>query len=316
MNPEIVNKIINKLSTQLDNSCEITLEANPTSFEIKKFNDFKAAGINRVSIGIQSLIEEDLKFLGREHSSLEAKKSIEAASKIFDNYSIDLIYARPNQTIELWEEELSEALSYANNHISLYQLTIEKGTPFFSMYQKKEFDMPTNELAASMYEFTNSFLDKKGLKQYEISNYAIPGFESKHNLCYWQYDEFLGIGPGAHSRIKYDKSPYYSSLMMYHKPQKWLNEVLSNSNPIQQNIKLNLEDSAKEFIIMGLRLNSGINFMDFKRKFGENIIEFLNLDRIKYFVDNNLLQYENNIIKIKQSGRLLLNYIITGIMKT
>ena len=229
MNPKLVEKIIlelEKIGKFVDN-IEITLEANPTSIEAQKFQDFKTAGINRVSIGIQSFNEEGLKFLGRTHSKNEAIEALEIAGNIFSNYSFDLIYARPNQSIKNWENELLSALKLAKNHLSLYQLTIEKGTSFFNDYRDKKFTMPSDVLAASMYELTREITKAHGFVDYEISNYAKQGFESKHNLSYWNYDEYLGIGPGSHSRI--DKY----AMMMIHNPENLLAKVKTDNNGIQ-----------------------------------------------------------------------------------
>ncbi len=180
---------------------EITLEANPTSVEVKSFPDFKAAGVNRVSLGVQSLRERELKFLGREHSASEAIKAIELARKNFDRYSFDLIYARPGQSVKDWDAELSEALKLAGSHMSLYQLTIEENTAFHHAYAKGGFTLPNEEEAEELYRFTEDKMAAHGLIAYEVSNYSKPGEESRHNMSYWQGDSYVGIGPGAHGRI-------------------------------------------------------------------------------------------------------------------
>ena len=181
----------------LDEDCEITLEANPTSVEYNKFKDFRAAGVNRVSIGVQSFDEAELKFLGREHNADEAKQAIEYAAKIFDKYSFDLIYALPDQELSDWENKLKEALKLTNGHISLYQLTIEPGTNFFH----NKVPIPEEGLAADFYETTQEICEAHNLPAYEVSNHASAGQESRHNLSYWRYQDYLGIGPGAHGRI-------------------------------------------------------------------------------------------------------------------
>ena len=203
MDPSTVSTILNFLSKHADfsSSVEVTLEANPTSVEADKFKRFKEAGVNRLSLGIQSLIDEDLKILGRKHNATEALKAIETAANYFDNYSFDLIYARPNQTLKAWELELEQAIKLSANHLSLYQLTIEKGTPFYKLYHDGKLPLPDQELSADMYTLTNEMLKGKELERYEISNYAKKGFECAHNLTYWRYNDYLGIGPGAHSRL-------------------------------------------------------------------------------------------------------------------
>jgi putative oxygen-independent coproporphyrinogen III oxidase len=314
MSPVIPEKIIDKLSDFLEPDAEITLEANPTSSDKNKFRDFRAAGINRLSIGVQSLLASELKFLGRDHSSSDAIKAIEAASTIFNRYSLDLIYARPNQTLKAWQAELLEALRYSAGHISLYQLTIEQGTPFYAQHKKKVFTMPEHSLAADMFELTNDLLAAHGLIQYEISNYAKPGHECRHNLCYWKYDEFLGIGPGAHSRVKLGGSSLYHSTVMSYKPEKWLAQVKLNGNAIHQSQKLSISEMATEYILMGLRLRDGLSMSDFKHKFDHSLMPFLNQDKLQYFALQDLLEYSQDHIKLKPRGKIILDHIACEIL--
>jgi oxygen-independent coproporphyrinogen-3 oxidase len=316
MTPVIPEKIIAKLSKFLDPDAEITLEANPTSSDKNKFRDFKDAGINRLSIGVQSLLASSLKFLGRDHSAGEAIKAIEAASIIFDRYSLDLIYARPNQTLQSWRAELLEALKYSAGHISLYQLTIEQGTPFYAQHKKKVFTMPEQALAADMFDLTNDLLITHGLTQYEISNYARPGHECRHNLCYWQYNEFLGIGPGAHSRVKLDGSDLYQSMVMSYNPDKWLAQVKLNGNAIHRSQKLSLGEMATEYVLMGLRLHEGLEVAAFERKFGHSLEPFLNHDKLLQFASQNLIEYSQDHIKLKPRGRIIMDHIACEVLTT
>ncbi len=202
----MVAEILEKIAAiwPIAKSCEISLEANPTSAESQKFYELKNCGINRISLGIQALNDSDLKFLGRKHCAKEAISAISQASKHFENFSFDLIYARPNQTLKSWQAELKQALSLEPKHLSLYQLTIEKGTKFFSQYAKKEFILPDEELSADLLEETNKIMAEQGFDNYEISNFAKPGFACYHNLGYWRGQEYLGIGAGAHSRLFLD----------------------------------------------------------------------------------------------------------------
>ncbi len=186
---------------QVTDDIEITLEANPTSVEAGTFADFKAAGVNRVSLGVQSLRDEELKFLGRGHSASEAISAIKLAQKTFDRYSFDLIYARPKQTLEGWAEELAEAIALAGEHLSLYQLTIEENTAFHHAYKNGGFVLPSEEEAEELYRFTEEKMLENGFIPYEISNYAKAGAQSRHNLSYWQGDSYIGVGAGAHGRI-------------------------------------------------------------------------------------------------------------------
>jgi oxygen-independent coproporphyrinogen-3 oxidase len=195
MLPSTIEAILQKISSigEMNSCTEITLEANPTSYETQKFKEFKLAGINRVSIGVQSFEQKGLEILGRKHSAKEAISAIKSASKLFDRYSFDLIYAIPEQNLSQWKQEMQFALSLANGHISLYQLTIEKGTPFYKSFHNGKLELPSNDLSANMYEWTNSYLEENSYHRYEISNYASKGQECLHNLCYWNYDEYMII---------------------------------------------------------------------------------------------------------------------------
>lgn len=309
-----VNKIIDKLFslTTVENNIEITLEANPTSIESQKFIDFKAAGINRISIGIQSFNEMDLKFLGREHSKKEAITALKIASSIFNNYSFDLIYALPNQTIKIWEQELKEAIQYANHHLSLYQLTIEKGTPFYLQHKNKKFTLPNSDQAAELYLFTDDFMTNQSFEPYEISNYAHNGFESRHNLAYWRYNQYLGIGPGAHSRIMIDDK--LCAVVMHHSPQKWLSHIKANLTPIQQKISLTKKDILLEYLIMGLRIKEGVELSKLEQLLQQPADQLLNIKNIHHLHDLNYIRFENNILVVTKQGKLLLNTIVERII--
>ncbi len=302
----IVQNIIEKLSSLavIDKNIEITLEANPTSVEANKFREFAKAGINRVSLGIQSLNPEDLKFLGREHSAEEAIAAIEVAKESFSRYSFDLIYALPKQTLKAWQEELLQALKLADKHLSLYQLTIEKGTPFYSLYQNRNFQIPNEELARDFYSLTQEIMNDKGFAAYEISNHAKEGQECRHNLVYWRYDDFLGIGPGAHSRI--NNQAIHS---IYH-PENWLNAALNNKKTEQSIIDLSLAEKIYEILLMGLRLAKGINQQEFINKTGYNFSQCLNQDRFSWLIENDFLKFENEQIFVTYEGKLVLNHII------
>ncbi|MDX2050314.1 MAG: radical SAM family heme chaperone HemW [Rickettsiaceae bacterium] len=295
MNPRTIYSILQKIdSISSILEAEITLEANPTSSEAKKFLDFKNAGINRVSVGVQSLDDQALKFLGRTHSRDKAKKIIEAASAIFQNYSFDLIYARPNQTLLDWERELNEALVFGSNHISMYQLTIEKGTPFYSLHKKGKFELPDHETSADMLSITNEILKIHNFERYEISNFAKAGFESRHNQAYWNYENYLGIGPGAHSRLSSSGAPSLQkvtlemtdAIMMIHSPTKWLDSVLRNSHGIQTRNRLDLDVVAEEIVMMGLRSRKGISYDHFKSRTGIDLEACLNLKYLQTLIQN------------------------------
>lgn len=311
----LVEGILEKLNQvwRIDDSCEITLEANPTSFEASKFKEFRKAGINRLSIGIQALNDNDLKFLGREHSAKEAIETIETASKIFDNFSFDLIYARPEQTLENWKKELERAISFGTKHLSLYQLTIEKGTRFFSQYQRGEFVMPDEELSAQFYEMTNKITKENGFELYEISNYSKKEFECEHNLVYWQGADYLGIGAGAHSRLYFDDEQNRRAIMMTHEPMAWLKKTKEKGAGIQTNLEISAQELLEELTLMGLRLKSGISNEVFFNHFGKNLEEIFDFKKLKNLSDQGLIEFDPDFIRITDDSRLLTNAIIEKI---
>lgn len=314
MQPYVVEGIINEIAklASLDNSCEITLEANPTSYEASKFQEFKKAGINRISLGIQSLKDADLKTLGRKHSAREAIAAIKSASTIFSNYSFDLIYARPNQTLEEWQEEMKLALELAGSHLSLYQLTIEKGTPFFTLFRSKQMSLPADDVSANMYEWTNDYLNSNGYQRYEISNYAKDGKQCRHNLCYWHYGEYIGIGPGAHSRLH--GKTLVETCMMLHSPDKWLASVAKDNQGIQLKTKLTQTELVEEIIMMGTRLESGIIDDVLYQLSGLKFADILDLKTIEQYMEQGLLSLQDNILRLTDKGLLLHNYIIPRVL--
>lgn len=295
MKPATLDFILNELQkiSPFKNNIEITMEANPTSIEYHKFKDFKAAGVNRISIGIQSFRQSNLHFLGREHSGIEAMHALKIGAKVFENFSFDLIYALPNQKINDWLRELKFALRIANLHISLYQLTIEKGTQFFAQYKRGAFKMPTQEITADFFEQTNDLLESNGLQQYEVSNYAKPGFECQHNVNYWDYGEFLGIGPGAHSRIKVEEK-WHSMNTIYH-PDLWMKNLEEQGDSLQNFQILSEKEMLEELILMGLRLKKGIDLQILKSFIGFEKL----MKKIQVLVDNDLLILENEQMQVK-----------------
>jgi oxygen-independent coproporphyrinogen-3 oxidase len=312
----LVAGILKKISQLwvIGENCEITLEANPTSFESSKFKDLCDVGINRLSLGIQALNDDDLKFLGREHSSAEAIATIENAAKIFDNFSFDLIYARPNQSIESWVAELRRAINFGTKHLSLYQLTIEKGTKFFSQYQQKKFELPSEELSAQLYETTAQITKDAGFSDYEISNYAKKNYESQHNLVYWQGGDYIGIGAGAHSRIFFENEKNRSAIMMTNEPLAWLKRVEEQGNGIQTSQKVSAEELKQELILMGLRLKEGVSIRVFENFFDKNIKEILDISRLQTLENQGFIEISDNFVKIKNDKRILTNSIISKIL--
>lgn len=307
MPPKTTSAIIDKLASIADFApdIEITLEGNPTSIEAEKYVNFKNAGVNRVSLGVQSLYDDELKFLSREHSVSEAIKAIEIAKNTFDNYSFDLIYARPNQTLKAWETELKMAIDLSNNHLSLYQLTIEKGTKFYSSYNKGEFKLPDVELSADLYELTRDMAYQAGLECYEVSNYATAGYESAHNMTYWNYGDYLGFGAGAHSRLKIDDKK--TAIMMIHSPENWLKSVFDEGAGVQYKQKISQRELFEEIIMMGLRTKKGILHSNFEYETGQKITDTISSDTLYNLQENKLIEFDKLGLRATKKGLMLLN---------
>ena len=313
MSINFLDKIFNKINNlyKINKNCEITIEANPNSISIEKMISFKNIGINRISIGIQSLYDNILKFLGRTHNRIEAINSIKNAEKVFkDRYSIDLIYTRPNQKLEDWKKELEEAINLSPFHISIYQLIIEKGTKFY----KNKIELPNEDESIKFYNWSKNFLNKNNLKFYEISNFAKKGYESKHNLVYWNSGEWIGIGAGAHSRINYNNKRY--AIQNIKLPIKWLNKSLKYKNGISIKNLLNNKEIIEEFILMGLRIKNGINIKNLQKNIScnNNLYKILNYKNIKILEFNKLLKSNEKNIKLTNKGFLLLNSIIDKLL--
>ena len=236
---------------------EITLEANPSSVEAERFAGYRAAGVNRVSLGVQAMNDRDLKALGRLHSAAEARRAIDIAAATFERFSFDLIYARPSQTPETWRAELTEALALVRDHLSLYQLTIEEGTPFAGLHRAGKLAVPDPDLADTLYEITQELTEAAGVPAYEISNHARPGAESRHNLTYWRYGEYAGIGPGAHGRLIVDG--VRRTMATERQPEAWLDAVERSGNGLVECNVLSRAEQADELLLMGLRLAEGID---------------------------------------------------------
>jgi len=259
MSPYATGRIIDAIARHwtIERNAEITLEANPTSVEVDRFRGFRTAGVNRVSLGVQSLREGPLAELGRRHTVDEAIAAVRVAQSVFERSSFDLIYARPRQTLEDWEDELKEALWMARGHISLYQLTIEQGTRYFDLHQAGKLKMPDEDLAADFYELTQELTAEAGLPAYEISNHARPGQESQHNLLYWRYGEYVGIGPGAHGRLVINNQRHATATERL--PFEWQKRVKSRGHGMTTDDVLTWEEQGDEFLVMGLRLKEGIS---------------------------------------------------------
>ena len=293
MNPHTVAIILDSIAQhwEIASDAEITLEANPTSVEADRFAGYRAAGVNRVSLGIQALDDDDLKALGRTHTVAEAMAALDIAARNFDRYSFDLIYARPAQTADRWKRELAQACTRAGGHLSLYQLTIEPGTMFERLHRAGKLVLPDADLARAMWDITQEVTTTHGLPIYEVSNHATPGQESIHNLIYWRYGEYAGIGPGAHGRITSQGGRLAQSTEP--QPQSWLSAVANNGHGIVDQETLSAEQQGDEFLLMGLRLREGIDPARFQT------IRGAALDPARV---NDLLQH--NMIERTRDGRL------------
>jgi oxygen-independent coproporphyrinogen-3 oxidase len=259
MQPQTVGAILDAIGQHwhVAPDAEVTLEANPTSVEATRFAGYRAAGVNRVSLGVQALNDASLKELGRLHNAREALDAVAIARKSFDRYSFDLIYARPEQTPEMWADELKLAISEAAEHLSLYQLTIEEGTPFFGLHAAGKLQTPDEAMARALYDVTQEVCARHDLPAYEISNHAREGAECRHNLVYWRGQEYAGIGPGAHGRL--DIGGLRHAIATEKRPEAWLMRVEANGHGVITDDVLNREERADEFLLMGLRLKEGID---------------------------------------------------------
>ena len=306
MDPNIVSEIIEHLykNYSISENMEISLEANPSSFEMKKFKDYYSAGINRISIGVQSFLDKDLKLLGRKHTAKEAISAIETSVGIFKNTSFDLIYGRQFQKLNDWERELEFAVSLGTQHLSLYQLTIEKNTAFGMLFDKgKLMGLPDDKLARRFFLNTNKICALHKFINYEISNFSRTKYECKHNLNYWQCGNFLGIGPGAHGRYLFNKDRF--SYANINNPEYWLEKSAKGHLAIELQTKLSDLDHFEEFVMMGLRLTDGLNLGEMKSKFDIR----LNETKLDELTSMGFIGVFQNHLKVSPKGKVLLNYI-------
>jgi putative oxygen-independent coproporphyrinogen III oxidase len=310
MDPPTVGALLDTVASlwTVPEDIEITLEANPSSVEADRFRGYRAAGVNRVSMGVQSLDNDQLKFLGRLHTVEEALKAIGLAREIFPRMSFDLIYARPNQTPESWEKELNRAIDLAADHLSLYQLTIEEGTAFHRLHAKGKLKTLDDALAADLYALTQEVTTSRGLPAYEISNHAQPGAESRHNLVYWRYGDYVGSGPGAHGR--FDEGQKRSVTITERNPEKWLQRVESQNHGIIEEESLDRSQQADEFLLMGLRLTEGIDIPRFEQLSGRS----LNQKRVSILREEGMIEpVGNSRLRATPSGMIVLDAVVADL---
>jgi putative oxygen-independent coproporphyrinogen III oxidase len=308
MQPETVGRLLETADRLwgLPSGIEITMEANPSSADAKRFAGYRSAGVNRLSLGVQALNDADLRWLGRLHTVAEALSAIAMARATFPRLSFDLIYARPGQTRESWEAELTEAIKYAADHLSLYQLTIEDGTPFKALFETGKIRMPDEDAAADLYAVTQSVTTAHGLPAYEVSNHAVPGAESRHNLTYWRYGDYAGIGPGAHGRFSVEDGSKRVTITERH-PENWAARVGENGQGVIEEELLDKSAQGDEMLLMGLRLAEGIDLARYEalsgRSFDPARLDTLQRERLVEPV-------ANSRIRATQAGRLVLNALV------
>ncbi|MEN8237090.1 MAG: radical SAM family heme chaperone HemW [Pseudomonadota bacterium] len=310
MDPKIVEIILNEVTQlwSLPKDLEITLEANPQTVEIGKFKDFHAAGINRVSLGIQSLDDTELKFLGRLHDATQAMKAITVARQVFMRYSLDFIYALPGQSPKKWQASLAQIAPLLQGHISAYQLTIEPGTAFHTLHQRGEWTLPDEEISAQLYEMTRDVLGQHGFQAYEISNYARTGGKSQHNLTYWRYQDYLGIGPGAHGRLTKQGQKY--ATYNHKAPEVWLEKVGQSGFATKKTEVLSSTEKAKEMLMMGLRLEEGVQLERFRKETGHHLEQFCVPESLASLKQEGLIELDTQVLRATQQGRQRLNAVL------
>ena len=315
MEPETVASLIDDAMRHFEpaDDIEITLEANPTSVEAGRFAAFRAAGVNRVSIGVQSLDPAALGMLGRQHSAAQAVAALETARSIFPRLSFDLIYARPGQTLDAWRAELRLALELAADHLSLYQLTIEPGTKFEAMHRRGDIVLPDEDTAAALYVATEEEAARFGLLAYEVSNYAAPGGESRHNLTYWRYGDYAGIGPGAHGRIMLGGR--LLATRRHRAPEPWADLVERTGHGTADETAVEPVERAREMLLMGLRLAEGVDASRFAARAGIELGDALEQPMFEQALAEGYLVWRDGRLIATPEGRLRLDALLAAIVR-
>jgi oxygen-independent coproporphyrinogen-3 oxidase len=312
MKPETVAAVLEAVARNwtVADGAEVTLEANPSSVEASRFRGYREAGVNRVSLGVQALNDADLRFLGRLHNVEEALVAIRLAREIFPRMSFDLIYARPGQTPDAWAAELESAIGHAVDHLSLYQLTIEEGTPFHALHATGKLVPPEPEVAADLYRVAQEVTAARGLPAYEISNHARPGAESRHNLTYWRYGEYVGAGPGAHGRfVERGRRTVTITEKM---PETWLNLVEARGHGVTGGEVLTRAEETDEFLLMGLRLTEGIDLARYEEISGQPF----QTPRLSLLQDEGLVeQVGNSRLRATPTGMIVLDAVVADLAR-
>jgi oxygen-independent coproporphyrinogen-3 oxidase len=293
---------------------EVTLEANPTSVEREKLREFRDAGVNRASLGVQALDPAALAFLGRKHDTQEAIRALEFAREIFPRLSFDLIYARPGQAEAAWRAELRQALALAADHLSLYQLTVEPGTQFATLHARGAFALPEGEEAARLYLATEEEAARFGLRRYEVSNYAKPGAESRHNLAYWRYGDYLGIGAGAHQRLTMPDGRLLAA-RRHRAPEEWLARVTRDGHAVTEEEALAPQDRAREALLMGLRLSEGVDPRRIEARSGLPFDRCVDLPMLEGLAEEGLLEWRGGRLAATADGLLRLDAVLPVLLR-
>jgi oxygen-independent coproporphyrinogen-3 oxidase len=297
----------------VDGQLEITLEANPGSVDEAKFTGFRSAGVGRLSLGVQSLRPADLAALGRRHSVEEARRAIGLAARLFDRYSFDLIYARPGQTAADWRGELQDALVLAGDHLSVYQLTIEDGTRFGTLHARGELDVPDDDAAGALYELTQEVLEAAGLPAYEVSNHARPGQESRHNLTYWRYGDYVGVGPGAHGRLTLPDGKV--ATVTHRAPEVWLEQVERRGTAAKPFEPIGAEQRLEELLMMGLRLTEGVALARIHQETGRPWQDWLDGTRLDRLTKGGfLVRTDDGRLRATAAGRQRLSAVLASLL--
>ncbi len=310
MEPRTVGAVIDRVAAlwPVAADVEITAEANPGSVDSETFAGFAAAGVSRISIGVQSFDDASLRFLGRKHDSGEARRAIELAARTFPRFSFDLIYALPGQTPDGWRAELRQATAYGARHLSAYQLTIEDGTKFAMLHGQGAFVLPDAGLASDLYDLTRGELASAGLGAYEVSNYAAAGQESRHNLTYWRYGDYVGVGPGAHGRVTLDGHKF--ATRAHRAPEMWLRRVEQHGHGAHEPETLTAGQRFEEMLLMGLRLAEPLSLARIERETGAGLRSWISEARLERLAEEGLIEIDADHLRATDEGRIKLNALL------
>jgi oxygen-independent coproporphyrinogen-3 oxidase len=314
MAPETAAAVIDRIAARwtVAPDVEITLEANPSSVESARFGALAAAGVNRVSLGVQALDDASLGFLGRRHNAAEAMDALAVAKRHFARVSFDLIYARPGQTVADWRAELARALTEDTEHLSVYQLTIEEGTNFATLAARGELVVPDEDTQAALYETTQEMMSAAGLPAYEISNHARPGAECRHNLTYWRYGDYVGVGPGAHGRLTAQGRKL--ATRAHRAPEIWLDRVAAKGHGAHEDIPVTMEERRDELLLMGLRLTEGVSRPRLRDELGADVEDSIDVRKLSRLIDAGFMTLDDLSLRATDAGRQRLNAVLATLL--